>query len=196
MLDTAASQIKMNRVWAMPSADTLTIPPFRQLVKRYLHFSKVSVDPFARNCRWATYTNDLNPDTAADYHLPALQFLQQLVNDGVRADLVIFDPPYSLRQVKECYQAVGIETMAFEDTHGWKRERDLIAELCEPNAIALSFGWNSQGIGQTRGFEIQEVLLVSHGRDHNDTICTVERKLPQMQGTLLDCKHDDRDLAE
>jgi hypothetical protein len=38
-------------------------------VKKYLIKVKVSVDPFARNNRWATYTNDLNPDTAAQTHL-------------------------------------------------------------------------------------------------------------------------------
>ena len=41
----------------------------------------------------------------------------------------------------------------------------------------LSFGWNSGGIGKSLGFEIIEILLVAHGGAHNDTICTVERKL-------------------
>jgi hypothetical protein len=60
--------IPMRRVWAMPNASTFDIPPIRALVKKYLHQSKVSVDPFARNKRWATYTNDLNPETAAESH--------------------------------------------------------------------------------------------------------------------------------
>lgn len=36
------------------------------------------------------------------------------------------------------------------------------------------------GIGKTRGFEIVEILLVAHGGNHNDTIVTVERKLPTL----------------
>lgn len=173
---------KMRRVWAMPSADTLTIKPIRSLVKHHLYNAEVSVDPFARNCRLATYTNDMSPNTAAEYHLPAHEFLEMLVADGIQADVVIFDPPYSLRQVKEVYQSVGIETMPFEATHGWSRERDAISRLIRPKGICLSFGWNSQGIGMNRGFQIEEVLLVAHGKDHNDTIVTVERKLETPQG--------------
>ncbi len=30
--------------------------------------------------------------------------------------------------------------------------------------------------GITRGFTIEEILLVAHGGVHNDTICVVERK--------------------
>ena len=42
--------------------------------------------------------------------------------------------------------------------------------------IVLSCGWNSMGIGKTRGFEIIEILLVAHGGAKNDTIVTVEVK--------------------
>lgn len=170
------SGLKMSRVWAMPSSETFTIKPIRSLVKWHLSKSNVSIDPFARNNRWATYTNDLNPETQAEYHLKAKDFLQALVQKGISADLVLFDPPYSLRQVKECYQSIGIKTMPFEDTHGWSEERDLISELVAPGGFSISFGWNSQGIGINRGFEIVEILLVSHGREHSDTIVTVERK--------------------
>ena len=41
---------------------------------------------------------------------------------------------------------------------------------------------NSIGIGKKKGFEIIEILLVCHGRAHNDTIVTVERKV---QGNFL-----------
>lgn len=179
------SRVMMNRTWAMPSASTFTIKPIRELVKRYLNNSVVSIDPFARNCNWATFTNDLSPETSADYHLTALEFLTKLVDDGVTADLVLFDPPYSLRQVKEVYQSIGVETMSFDDTHGWKRERECIGKLVRPSGYCLSFGWNSQGVGLKRGFEIREILLVNHGRDHNDTICTVEQKTVDNQAGLF-----------
>jgi hypothetical protein len=170
---------KITRVWAMPSANTFSIKPIRSLVKWYLSKSKISVDPFARNNRWATYTNDLNPETKADSHLEAKEFLRGLVEQKIKADLVLFDPPYSLRQVKECYQGIGIDKIPVAETHGWTTERDLIAEILSPGGICMSFGWNSQGIGIKRGFQIVEILLVNHGREHNDTIVTVERKQPQ-----------------
>ena len=38
----------------------------------------------------------------------------------------------------------------------------------------------SNGIGKNRGFEMLEILLVPHGGSKNDTIVTVERKLPDL----------------
>jgi hypothetical protein len=187
MLDTVESKIKMNRVWAMPSADTLSIPPFRQLVKKYLHGSKVSVDPFARNCTWATFTNDLNPDTAAEYHLDAVEFLQMLIDKGVKADVGIYDPPYSPRQVKECYDSIGrTVTQAATQMVDIRRDvKNLLGELVKVGGYVLSFGWESTGLGRARNFECAELLLCCHGSGHNDTICTVERKQEDVQGSLL-----------
>jgi hypothetical protein len=99
--------MQINRKWAIPSSDTFDVPPIGEFVKSYLRQAKVSVDPFARNKRWATYTNDLNPNTEAEYHLDVADFLKILVEKEVKADLVIFDPPYSPRQVKEMYSGFG-----------------------------------------------------------------------------------------
>ena len=101
----------LRRTWAMPSSNTFECPPVREFVRKYLSLSSISVDPFARDVSWATYTNDLNPDTLAQYHMKALDFLVMLrdTKDLVgKVDLIIFDPPYSLRQVKECYEKFGV----------------------------------------------------------------------------------------
>ncbi len=177
----------MQRVWAMPDADTFNVAPIGQLVKWHLSQAAVSIDPFARNKRWATYTNDLNPDTAAEYHMEAQDFLQKLVDDGVEADLGIFDPPYSPRQVSEMYSGIG-RTVTMTDTQmvDIRREaRNLLASLIKPEGVVISCGWNSAGIGMNRGFELERVLLVCHGGWHNDTIVTVERKLTNGQRSLL-----------
>ncbi len=173
------NRILMNRTWAMPSADTLTIKPVRELVKRYLHTSNVSIDPFARNCRWATYTNDLSPDTAADYHLEAADFLRQMIADGISADVLIFDPPYTLEQCKRSYESVG-RVVTMRDTQIWGRwteHKELVSQLVSPEGYVLSFGYHSNGIGEKYGFRIIEILLVTHGAAHYDTICTVEQKV-------------------
>lgn len=78
----------INRVWAMPSADTFDIPAIRQVVRRLIAESSVSVDPFARNKDWATYTNDLNPQTRAQSHVDAVDFLESLADGGIKADLL------------------------------------------------------------------------------------------------------------
>jgi len=93
----------------MPDADTFSIGPIGDFVRRYLAVSRVSVDPFARDKRWATHTNDLNPATKAEHHLDAEAFCVLLAGQGVKADLVLFDPPYSPRQISECYKSVGLE---------------------------------------------------------------------------------------
>jgi hypothetical protein len=180
------SVIPMRRVWAMPSAETFSIPPIGALVKSYLRDAGVSVDPFARNKRWATHTNDINPETAAEHHMDAAEFLSMLVAGGVAADVGLFDPPYSPYQVIECYKGAGKDFSHFaKDGHGWKRHRDLFAALIKPGGYVLSFGWNSNGIGKERGFEKVEILLVAHGREHNDTICTVERKVESAQQDMF-----------
>ena len=105
--------IPMRRVWAMPNPCTFDIPPIRSLVKSYLHTAKVSVDPFARNKRWATYTNDLSPETSAQWHMDAGDFLQYLNVNNISPDLVLFDPPYSPAKIIECYQSIGLSVEHF-----------------------------------------------------------------------------------
>lgn len=179
--------IPMRRVWAMPNRNTFEIPAIRALVKTYLHRSKVSADPFARNKRWATYTNDLNMETQAECHMQALAFLEMLAAAGVSPDLVLFDPPYSPRQVKECYESVGL-TFGREDawiTAAWSPERDAIDRILAPHGVVISFGWNSMGMGPQRGYQIIEMLLVAHGAAANDTIVTVERKIETGQASMF-----------
>ena len=169
---------KINRTWAMANKNTFSVKPVGQFVKKYLRKSKVSVDPFARDKGWATWTNDLNPKTGARFHMDSIDFLQMLTNQGVVADLVLFDPPYSPRQIKECYDGIGKKMEQLDAMRtNWMRERDLIHEILAPKGIVLSFGWNSMGMGNGRGYDILEILMVCHGVGHNDTICMAEQKV-------------------
>jgi len=160
----------------MPNADTMEVGPIRQLVMRYVQPNMQIVDPFARNCRIANWRNDLNPGTLAEHHLDALDFLR-MVQSKVAADLVLFDPPFSPRQIKECYSAVGIKMQQLDAfrTH-WKPERDAINAMLKVGGIVISFGWNTIGMGGSRLYDIVEILCVCHGPGHNDTLVTVERK--------------------
>lgn len=174
----------IRRAWAMPNGDTFSVPVMGEFVRRYLKNSRVSIDPFARNKRWATHTNDLNPATEAEHHMEARDFLRMLVARGVRADLVIFDPPYSPRQISECYASAGL-TAGMKDTQNarlYSECRALITQLAEPGCVALSFGWNSSGMGSP--WTTEEILMVCHGAAHNDTICVADR-LTHKQTQLL-----------
>ena len=169
----------ISRAWAMPSADTFSVQPIGALVRRYLR--GVSVDPFARNNGWATHRNDMNPATGAEHHMDARSFLSLLNRQGVVADVVLFDPPYSPRQISECYAAAGLRA-GMQDTQNAAFYRDCrkcIRAICRPGSMVLSFGWNSGGMGP--GFKTEEILLVCHGSAHNDTICVVERMVERQE---------------
>lgn len=165
----------INRTWAMPNSNTFTIKPINKLISKYNKPGLESIDPFANNNVLANITNDLNPEYNTDYHLDALDFLKMF--DDNSEDLVFYDPPYSLRQVSECYKNVGIPVTMETTQSSWRRKHiDEISRILKPDGIAISFGWNSSGIGKERGFTILEILLVAHGGSHNDTIVTVEQK--------------------
>lgn len=166
--------IKITRAWAMPNSKTFTIKPIRELIDRYI--AGISIDPFANSSKIATVTNDLDMQYDTDYHLDALDFLQMQSDASI--DTVLYDPPYSSRQVSECYKALGM-TVNMETTQAsyWRKHKEEIQRITKPGGIAISCGWNSGGIGAKYGFEILEILLVPHGGAHNDTIVTVERKL-------------------
>lgn len=162
--------------WAMPNHLTFKIKPINEWLKRVIegHPSTVSIiDPFAnRRVFEGVITNDLNPEADVDFHLDALDFLKTFADDSV--DIVLFDPPYSLRQLKECYDSIGNALTLHESKHFFSDVRDEIARVVRPGGMVYSFGWSSVGIGKSRGFEKEELLLVCHGGNHNDTICTVE----------------------
>lgn len=172
--------MKFSRTWAMPNSDTFSVKPIGEFVQRYLAASKVSIDPFARNKRWATYTNDLNPKTEAEHHMDAEDFLKMIAAQSVRCDLALLDPPYSPRQIRECYQEAGIKCGMKETQNAalYSRVKSAAAEVLTGDSIVLSFGWNSAGMGQKHGFEPIELMLVCHGGAHNDTICLAERRMP------------------
>ena len=92
-------------------------------------------------------------------------------------DTVLYDPPYSPRQVSECYKKFG-QTVNMQTTQAsyWSKQKEQIGRIVKPNGIVITCSWNSGGIGKKYGFEIEEILLVAHGGWHNDTIVVVERK--------------------
>lgn len=168
----------MTREWAMPNGNTFSILPIAAFLDRWLEEGAINIDPFAANSTRGTVTNDLNPASLAQFHLDAREFIAML---EVTADAVLFDPPYSPRQISELYQSIG-RSVTTEDTQNarlYKDVRDLLDARLRPGGVALSFGWNSVGFGKSRGYEIQEILLVAHGGAHNDTICVAERKAAQ-----------------
>ena len=160
--------------WAMPSRWTFGIRPVAEFIERHtppLTPNGVIVDPFSGQSERATHRNDL-----AYGGVDAAEFCERLLAEGVRADMVLFDPPYSPRQISECYKSIGRKA-TMKDTQNaalYARVRKPLAALLRPGGVALSFGWQSSGFG--KAWPTSEVLLVQHGGAHNDTICVAQRK--------------------
>lgn len=167
--------MKMTRQWAMPNRWTFKIKPIKELIERYYVPEDCWLNPFSGDSEYGI-TNDLVSELG-EFSLEATDFLEYFRNEK-NVFGVLYDPPYSPRQVSEVYKKHGL-TVNMETTQAsyWKKHKDIIAEMLMEGGYCISFGWNSMGIGKTRGFEIVEILLVAHGGNHNDTIVTVERKL-------------------
>lgn len=169
-------KVVFSRVFCMPNSNTFEMKPVSRLIDRWK--TGVVADPFARNSEIADYTNDLNPDTNAIWHMDALEWLELMHQNELRIDIALLDPPYSPRQISESYKIVG-RKVTMEDTQNsrlYKAAKDGLDRLLVDGGIAITCGWNSAGFGIGRGYELLEVLLVNHGAAHNDTIVTVERK--------------------
>ena len=168
-------ELIINKTWAMPSGFTFGIKPIKELIEKY-HTAGItqSVDPFSGKNSPARVKNDINPEREADFHLDALEFLKTLPNSFY--DVAFFDPPYSFTQIKQLYDGLGKSLTCECNMKYWANIKTELARVVRVGGIVISCGWNSNGIGKTRGFEQIEILLVAHGGNRNDTIVTVERR--------------------
>ena len=166
--------IKFERVWANPNAWTFQIEPIKQLLDRYVFNGKGWIEPFAGNSNYSEFRNDINPERKQPYCMDAIDFCNSLKDEYSG---IIFDPPYSYRQVSEHYKEVGKKATQLDTSSNfYSRVMNSICDKIKIDGYAISMGWNSNGFGKNRGFKIVEILLVAHGGHHNDTIVVVEKK--------------------
>lgn len=163
--------MRIERIWAMPSAWTFSIKPIKELLQEEIFGN--CIDPYSgqNGHIYAQVTNDL-----ANGGIDALEFLKKQ-KDNI-FDCVLLDPPYSLRQVSEHYKKAGIKVTGWHTSAGYPSAlKNEAARILKKGGKAFCFGWQSMGLGLKRGFEMQRILLVPHGGSKNDTIVTVEIKL-------------------
>ena len=147
---------------------------------RHIHIC----DPFSNNKTIRDQgsnliTNDLNPNFDSTYNLEANDFGELMEREGKLFDLVLFDPPYSLRQLKDCYEGIGKELPHWQSQNMWGRCKDALASCVRPGGYVISFGWSSHGFGKRRGFEKQEIHnLEQSGKDGRYNIqIVIEKKI-------------------
>lgn len=148
----------------MPSKNTFDIKPIAEVISRY--YNENSIDPFANKNRIASITNDIDPSYGCNFSMGAKDFLSTLADQSI--DLVLYDPPYSPRQVSECYKSLG-KTVNMQTTQAsyWSVQKKEIGRIVKPGGIVITCSWNSGGIGIKYGFEPIEILMVAHGGWHN-----------------------------
>ena len=146
----------IERYWAMPSHQTFTIKPFKELIEKEL--GSEYIDPFPY-----------------PFKQDAIEYLKKIKDNS--ENYLVFDPPYSQRQLREMYDNNGLSLDNPMNNSYWANCRKEISRIIKKNGKVISFGWNSNGIGKKYGFEITKVVLVAHGSQHNDTIATVEMKI-------------------
>jgi hypothetical protein len=146
----------IERYWAMPSHQTFTIKPFKELIEKEL--GSEYIDPFPY-----------------PFKQDAIEYLKTIEDNS--KNYLVFDPPYSQRQLREMYDNNGLSLDNPMNNSYWANCRKEISRIIKKNGKVISFGWNSNGIGKKYGFEITKVVLIAHGSQHNDTIATVEMKI-------------------
>lgn len=118
------------------------------------------VDPFARES-WLTtkpqsidgITNDLNKDMPTDYHLEAKDFAKLMVDKVKTFDIILFDPPYNLSQLKRNYKGIGKNLELWQTLNPFGEARDMLAMCLRHGGSVISFGFGSRGFGKNRGCE-------------------------------------------
>lgn len=176
-----AMTMVITRVWAMPSKWTFQIREIEGLLYKYAGNGEGWADPFAGLSRFAQYRNDINPKNDQPSQQEGRNFLADFRDRSLSG--VIFDPPYSISQVSLSYKDIGIK-LDDNPTGGFPLVRKEIARVVKDDGFVISCGWNTAGIGLQHGFEIIEILIVAHGGCHNDTLCTVERRMRSSQMEL------------
>ena len=158
----------IERKWEMPNRYTFKMKAIASLLAEEM--AGKWADPFCGQFSPAQIRNDADESNNAEHHMDGLDFLKSLAAESV--DGVLFDPPYSTEQALRKYKPKQNGTAGRAEY--WARCKDEIQRVVRKGGKAICFGWDSTGVGWTRGFELQRVLLLCHGACHNDTIVTVE----------------------
>ena len=148
--------IKFQRFWSMPNHETFKIKPIKDLIYEELGLNYVDPFPYP-------------------FKKDAIEYLKSFPASS--ESNLVFDPPYSQRQLKEMYSNNGLAFNHPMNNSYWSNCRKEISRIIKPGGKVISFGWNSNGIGKKYKFKIIKIVLVAHGSQHNDTIATVEIKI-------------------
>jgi hypothetical protein len=156
----------IERWFEMPRSWTFQMPKLRAWVESRIDGRTLNLFGGVTRLAGDIVYNDLNPDLPADLRRDAYD-LSLWTDSGGRFDTVIFDPPYSAFQALKTYGAKKAQLV----THA----RDVVEYVLRPGGRVISLGFNSTGMGASRGFTKEALALVNCGGSHNDFLILSER---------------------
>lgn len=110
---------------------------------------------------------DSSDEFDPDYHMDIDEFIKGAKKMSIKYDFIILDPPYNLRKSREKYGDNYIGSFT-------KIKNELI-HILHDNGVIVSFGYDTTGMSESRGFKKFVVGMVCHSGDHNDTLVVAER---------------------
>jgi len=167
--------------------DTSKMRNYTQIFKRYWNiiFSELSwenrsgisekqkqfvIDPFARNCEWAyPNTNDINPETKAQYNMDALDFIE--MHEPGSFAIGLLDPPFSARMEKDKY---GTANLYAADSAHMRAIEKALGNIIQTNGFIIKLGYNSSSPHPSFQFVNGEIWNL--GACRNDIICSIWQK--------------------
>ncbi len=164
--------MKFDYIKAPLNRYTFLIKPIREWVEQ--NCEGIVLNLYGGKTRLNTNTNftkeisnDLDETMPTDYHKDALQLVQEW--NGGKFNTIVLDPPYAARKSMEMYG--GRMASPFNQL------KDVLPTILENKGIIITFGYHSVSMGKIRGFEVEKILLISHGGAIHDTIATIERRI-------------------
>ena len=153
----AAAAVYYERKWAMPNSRTFAIKPIRRFIDKYTIHGGRTLDIFPYEGR-----------------RDAMEVMAAAPSASI--DTALYDPVYSQKQQAEMYSGwkhSNAKNYANNSDYFKDVEREIL-RIVRPGGRCLKFMWNSKSLP---GFDVIGGILVAHGSQHHDTICTAYERV-------------------
>lgn len=107
-------------------------------------------------------SNEFSPNWCGD----AFEFIK---NTDMKFDTIVLDPPYNLRKAREKYEGRYVGSLT--------KIKNKLDNIITDKGRVISFGYDTVGMGNIRGYAKIAICVVCHNGDHNDTLGLVEDKI-------------------
>jgi hypothetical protein len=157
---------RIERCWAMPKKDVTRIPIINQLL-----VEEMADDDFWLTDLFETESGRYAPNRLVEQRIDTYERTRSMlpILDGL-----LFNPPITFAQAAAYHRAVGYRWDG--RSSWWSGMKDKAADLIRAGGKAICISWDSTGLGISRGFIMERLLIVNHGGHWHDSIVTVERK--------------------